>query len=256
MKLLDPANAAPIAIRAAVDEGWRTYRRHAWPLSGFTLVVGSVNLLAQLAFRQSSEGLFSPAGDPAPLAMLEAAAALLAWVLSGLWLLVGLLRGAATALEGQPVRMGLLLKPDWAAMGRSFGTIALITVVLWGVRELADATASLLILLQPLLAPLPLIARLAVLLYLAADQLLCLPITVLGGAMPLVAVQSGRRAIDPHWLQALGLLLVVSLILLAGVLLLLAGLVVALPVALCTLTAAYRQLFVRPGNRLPLLEQG
>lgn len=256
MKLLDPVNNAPIAIRSAVDEGWRSYRRQAWPLSGFTLVAGSVNLLAQLAFRQGSEALFNPAGDPVPLAMLEAAAALLAWMLSGLWLLVGLLHGAATALEGQPVRMGLLLKPDRAAMVRSFGTIALITVVLWGVRELADASASLLILLQPLLAPLPLIARLAVLVYLAVDQLLCLPITVLGGATPLVAIQSGRRAIDPHWLQALGLLLVVTLMLLAGVLLLLAGLVVALPVALCTLTAAYRQLFVRPGNQPPVQEQG
>jgi uncharacterized membrane protein len=59
-------------------------------------------------------------------------------------------------------------------------------------------------------------------------------------------VQSGRAAIDPHWLQALGLALVVGLILLAGVLLLLMGLVVALPVALCILTAAHRQLFGTP----------
>lgn len=146
--------------------------------------------------------------------------------------------------------LSLLVQPDWPAMARSFGTLTLIAAVLWGVRELADATGALLTLLQPLLASLPFVARLAVLVYLAADQVLCLPITVLGGAPPLAAVQSGRRAIDPHWLQALGLLLVVSLILLAGVLLLLAGLVVALPVALCTLTAAYAQLFVRPGNRL------
>jgi hypothetical protein len=54
-----------------------------------------------------------------------------------------------------------------------------------------------------------------VLLYLAADQLLCLPIAVLGRASPLRAVQSGRAAIDPHWLQALGLALVAANVVLA-----------------------------------------
>lgn len=240
------AGEAPIAIRAAVDEGWRAYRRHGWLLSAFALLAGGVNLLAQVAFRQAAAALVTPAGDPVPGAIAAGAAALGVWVLSGLWLLVGLLRGAALSLEGQAVGLGLLLRPDGAAMGRSFGTLALLALALWGVRELADATAALLTLIQPLLAPLPLLARLAVLIYLATDQVLCLPITVLGGAAPLAAVQRGRRAIDPHWLQALGLLLVVGLILLAGVLLLLAGLLVALPLALCTLTAAYRQLFAPP----------
>lgn len=250
MNLLQPSSDAPIAIRSAVDQGWRAYRRSAGVLSGFTLLAGGLNLLAQLGFRQAAAGLFTPAGDPVPTALLGAGAALLAWGVSGLWLLVGLLRGGAAALQGERLRLAQLLRPDWPAMGRSLGTLTLIALVLWGVRELADATSALLILLQPFLAPLPLVARLAVLIYLAADQVLCLPITVLGGAMPLAAVQSGRRAIDPHWPQALGLLLVVSLMLLAGVLLLLAGLVVALPLALCTLTAAYGQLFGRPGNRL------
>lgn len=250
MKPLQPCSDAPIAIRRAVDQGWHAYGRSPWTFSGFALLAGGLNLLAQLAFRQTSSELFTPAGDPVPAAVLGAVASLLAWGASGLWLLVGLLRGASAALEGQAVPMRLMLKPDWPAMGRSLGTLALIALVLWGVRELADATGALLTLLQPLLAPLPLVARLAVLIYLAADQVLCLPITVLGRAMPLAAVQSGRRAIDPHWLQALGLLLVVSLMLLAGVLLLLAGLVVTLPLALCTLTAAYCQLFERPGNKL------
>lgn len=250
MKRLQPSSDAPIAIRQAVDQGWRAYRHSAWRLSAFTLLAGSVNLLAQLAFRLASDGMFNSAGDLMPAAVLGAGAALLAWAVSGLWLLVGLMRGCDAALDGTTVTMGLLLRPHWPAMARSCGTLALIAVVLWGVRELGDASAALLALLQPLLAPLPLIARLAVLVYLATDQVLCLPITVLGEASPMAAVQSGRRAIDPHWLQALGLLLVVSLMLLAGVLLLLAGLVVTLPLALCTLAAAYRQLFGSPGNRL------
>jgi uncharacterized membrane protein len=66
---------------------------------------------------------------------------------------------------------------------------------------------------------------------------------VIGGLDPLAAFRSGRAATDPHWLHALGLTLVLLGMVLAGFLVLLAGLVVALPVAACTLTAAYQQLF-------------
>ncbi len=246
MKPLPPIETKPIAIRQAVDAGWHAYRRHPLLFSGFSLLSGGLNLLAQLALRWAWAGAFSAAGDAQPLAMVGAFIALITYTLSGLWLLVGLLRAADQTLDGAPLSPALVLRPDWPAMGRASGTLALLAVALWGVRELADATASLLVLIQPLLASLPLVARLAVLLYLAADQVLCLPIAVLGRASPLRAVQSGRAAIDPHWLQALGLALVVGLILLAGVLLLLLGLVVALPVALCILTAAHRQLFGPP----------
>lgn len=251
MKPAAPSNAKPIAIRQAVDAGWHAYRRHPLLFSGFSLLSGGLNLLAQLVFRWAWAGAFSAAGDAQPLAIAGAGVALANYILTGLWLLVGLLRGAEQTIGGDTPRAATLLRPDWPAMVRASGTLALLAVALWGVRELADATASLLVLIQPLLASLPLVARLAVLVYLAADQVLCLPIAVLGRASPLQAVQSGRAAIDPHWLQALGLALVVGLILLAGVLLLLLGLVVALPVALCTVTAAYRQLFGLPERSEP-----
>ena len=77
----------------------------------------------------------------------------------------------------------------------------------------------------------------------SADQILSLPLTVIGGLGPLGAFRRGRAATDPHWLHALGLTLVLLGMVLAGFLVLLAGLVVALPVAACTLTAAYQQLF-------------
>jgi hypothetical protein len=256
LKRLEPVSDAPIAIRAAVDLGWRAYQRNAWPLSGFALLAGGLNLLAQLGFRRASIAPLTAAGDPLPALQLAAAASLLAWAMSGLWLLVGLMRGSEVALEGERVAWGVMLRPDWPGMLRSGGTLLLIAFVLIAVRALADASTDLLILAMPLLAGVVDQRQGAdaivwgVLVYLAADQVLCLPITVFGGASPLAAVQSGRRAIDPHWLQALGLLLVVGLLLLAGVLLLLAGLVVTLPLALCTLSAAYRQLFGRPGNRL------
>ena len=108
-----------------------------------------------------------------------------------------------------------------------------------------EVSSWLLTLLQPQLAALPLWAARAVVAYVLVDQVLLLPITVLGGQAGLAAFSSGRRATDPHWLQALGLLTVVTLMLLGGFLLLI-GLAAALPLAMCTLTAAYRQLFVMP----------
>jgi uncharacterized membrane protein len=57
------------------------------------------------------------------------------------------------------------------------------------------------------------------------------------------AFRRSRTAIDPHWLQALGLTLLLGLLVLAGFLLLVVGLAAALPLAACTLVAAYRQVF-------------
>jgi uncharacterized membrane protein len=126
--------------------------------------------------------------------------------------------------------------------------LLLLTLILW----LAEASSWLLALLQPMLADLPRIAGLAAGVYLVTDQVLSLPIAVLGKLKPLEAVRQGRAAIDPHWLQALGLVLVLALLVLAGFLLLVVGLVATLPLATCTLVAAYRQLFQLDweGNRL------
>ena len=87
------------------------------------------------------------------------------------------------------------------------------------------------------------VAGLAAAIYFSADQILSLPLTLIGGLNPLAAFRCSRAATDPHWLQALGLALVLLGMVLAGFLVLLVGLVVTLPLAACTLTAAYEQLF-------------
>jgi hypothetical protein len=136
-------------------------------------------------------------------------------------------------------------------MARCFGTLVLILALNALIVRLAQASAFLLTLIQPWLAPLPLVAGVAVAVYLAADQILCLPLTLMGQLTPLGAFRSGRAAVDPHWLHALGLTLVVLLILLAGFLVLLVGLVAALPITICTLAAAYEQLFELPDLNRP-----
>ena len=132
---------------------------------------------------------------------------------------------------------------------RAGGTLGLVLLVLALVLRLAQASAWMLALLQPLLVGLPLLAGLAAVVYLVTDQLFSLPISVLVPMNPLQAFRRSRAAIDPHWIQALGLTLLLGLVVLAGFLLLVVGLAGALPLAACTLVAAYRQVFaVRPAQ--------
>ena len=239
----------PIAIRRALEEGWSAFRSAALPMSLFTLLVGSLNLLCQLAIRWSSELLLNPFGQPDPVALVLQLIAWLGYLVSNLWMLVGLLRAADGALRGERPRLIQLLASKPTDLLRAGGTLGLVLLVLALVLRLAQASAWMLALLQPLLVGLPLVAGLAAVVYLATDQLFSLPISVLVPMGPLQAFRRSRAAIDPHWIQALGLTLLLGLVVLAGFLLLVVGLAGALPLAACTLVAAYRQVFaVRPAQ--------
>jgi hypothetical protein len=233
----------PIAIRRALEEGWAAFRDAALPMSLFTVLVGGLNLLCQLAIRWSGELLLDPFGKPDPVALVLQLVAWLGYLVSNLWLLVGLLRGADGALGGERPRLIQLLTSKPGDLLRAGGTVALVLLVLALVLRLAQASAWMLALLQPLLVGLPLVAGLAAVVYLATDQLFSLPISVLVPMGPVQAFRRSRAAIDPHWIQALGLTLLLGLLVLAGFLLLVVGLAGALPLAACTLVAAYRQVF-------------
>lgn len=233
----------PIAIRRALEQGWAAFRAAALPLALFTVLVGGLNLFCQLAIRWSGELLLDPFGQPDPLALGLQLIAWLGYLVSNLWLLVGLLRGADGALEGDCPPLLQLLASKPGDLLRAGGTLTLVLLVLALALRLAQASAWMVALLQPLLVGLPLLAGLAAVVYLATDQLFSLPISVLGLKGPLQAFRRSRAAIDPHWLQALGLTLLLGLLVLAGFLLLVVGLAGALPLAACTLVAAYRQVF-------------
>ena len=243
MSQLAPISHSPLAIRSAVERGWAAFGHCPWVLMGFTLLSGGANLLAQLLYRYESGLVISFLGKPDPISISLAAFAWIMYVLTGLWLVVGLLHGSLLALNRRRPQLGELIRLDVRAMLRCFGTMVLILVMLAVIVRLAQASSWLLTMIQPLLAPLPLLAGLAVVIYLSADQILSLPLSVIGRLDPLAAFRSSRAATDPHWLHALGLTLVLLGMVLAGFLVLLVGLVVALPVATCTLTAAYQQLF-------------
>jgi hypothetical protein len=238
-----PRSQQPLAIRSAVERGWAAFGRCPWVLMGFTLIGGGLNLLSQLLYRHESGLVISLLGRPDPLSMALAGFAWILYVITGLWLVVGLMRGALLALNQQRPRLGDLLRVDGRAMLRCSGMVVLSLTVLALIVRLAQASSWLLTLIQPVLAPLPLLAGLAAAIYFSADQILSLPLTLIGGLNPVAAFRCSRAATDPHWLQALGLALVLLGMVLAGFLVLLVGLVLTLPLAACTLTAAYQQLF-------------
>lgn len=242
---LRPIASEPIAIRQALEEGWRGFGRSAPALIGFTLLLGGGNLLSWLVYRQSG-GLLSQGWPQSPsLQLAQAVGALIAYLVTGLWLLTGLIQGADQSLEGTKAQLADLLRCDPRAMARLAWSGLVLLLLLALVVQSGEISSWLLALVLPRLTSLPLWAARVVAVYLLVDQVLLLPIVVVGRQSGLAAFRSGRRVTDPHWLQALGLLVVVTLILLAGFLLLVA-LAAALPLALCTLTAAYRQLFALP----------
>lgn len=240
------AGPPPIAIRKALEDGWAAFWQAPRTLVLFTLLLGCLNLGCQLLIRWSREALAAdPLSLPEPPALLTALH-LLAWLgywLSNIWLMVGLLQGSELAVERRRPQLRQLLRIDGASLVRAGGTVGLVVLLLALIVWLAQASSWLAALLNPPLAALPLLAGLAALVYLVTDQVLSLPIAVLGGFNPLQAVRRGRAAIDPHWPQALGLTLLLGLLVLAGFLLLLVGLAATLPLAACTLVAAYRQIF-------------
>ena len=91
MTLLRPISSDPIAIRQALERGWATFASCPWVLMGFTLVGGGVNLLSQVLYRYESGRFIGLFGRVDGLAIALAGAAWLAYALSSLWLVVGLM---------------------------------------------------------------------------------------------------------------------------------------------------------------------
>jgi uncharacterized membrane protein len=79
--------------------------------------------------------------------------------------------------------------------------------------------------------------------YLAVNQWFLAQIALIKGLGPIESIARGRTLLDPQWGLVLMLIWVELGIFLLGLLACFVGLLVAVPVILCTSTAAYRQVF-------------
>jgi uncharacterized membrane protein len=79
--------------------------------------------------------------------------------------------------------------------------------------------------------------------YVAVCQMFHLPLVIARGDSPIPAFQAGRQGVDPQFFGVLGFGALMVLIVLVGVLIFGIGLLVAAPVVICSLVAAYQHLF-------------
>lgn len=236
-----PSAASRLQIDRAVRDGWAAFCRAPWPFVLFTLLSGAL----ALAFQTLANLAALPEANqpPALVIVLTTLVGSLGYLLVNLWGLVGLIRGAWTALEGGRPNLGTFCRWDGGAAGRLLLRQLLFALLLFAIV----LPATLLMLgfsqLQPWLAALPLVVALVLLLYLAVGQTFLPWLALLGGQGPMASLQRGRQVVDQQWWMVLLLVIVQSAIVLAGALLCGVGVLAAAPVSVCVATAAYRQLF-------------
>jgi hypothetical protein len=259
---LPAAPPAWLDVKAAFRDGWGAFRRAPWVFTGFTLLFISLGTVLTLINKNLNEtGLTPLTGLIAQLCQLGSS-------LVGLWGALGTMRGAMLALAGQRPRFSDLTRVDGRAILRVILANLLLYVLMLvvllplliamgsGLTQLVDVDFS--ITGEPIvrsfnptpalfaLTFLPLLGALGLITYVTVNQHFLLQLAALGRRGPWRTLVEGRAVIDRQWGAVMRLLLLESLLVLAGLLALVLGLFVAMPLIICISTAAYLQLFPDP----------
>ncbi len=213
----------------------------------FALISGGLSLLMRAL--ASLSDLPGAARLPLPVVLLVMLGGTAGFVVIQLWSTIGMIRGAWLALEGEHPPLATFLRWDGRASARlllaqlCLGALMLLVAVPIGILGFSLGNAP-----ELLAQPAKLLVMLALTLlaaYLVVGQQFLAWVALLQGRGPRASLSLGQQVVNRSWGQALLLMLVESLLLLAGALLCGMGLLVAQPVVVCVATAAYRQLFGR-----------
>ena len=236
----DPSGGSSMKVIEAVKEGWQAFARSPWVFIGFTLLAGVLSSVCSLIQGQVDT---DEATVVTTVQMVRVVVGSILSVLVSLWSTTGLIRGAWSALAGGKPELGTFISWDgtasWRLLRNGFVLGILFGVVLVVAALVGVAAAQL----NQALAVLPFLVAFAVLIYLAVNQKFMAQIALLQGLGPIESIARGRSLLDPQWGTVLLLALVEFAIALVGLLACVVGLLVAVPVILCTSTAAYRQVF-------------
>jgi uncharacterized membrane protein len=236
----DPSGGSSLKVIEAVKEGWQAFGRAPWVFIGFTLLAGVLSRLCSLI-----QGQVDPEAADA-ITTLQLGRIVLGSILSvlvSLWSTTGLVRGAWSALAGGKPSLATFLRWDGQASWRLFRNGLVLGILFGAVLVVAALVGVAAAQLNQVLAVLPFLVAFAVLIYLAVNQKFMAQIALLEGLGPIESINRGRTLLDPQWGSVLLLALVEFAIALLGLLACFVGLLVAVPVILCTSTAAYRQVF-------------
>ncbi|PSB38263.1 hypothetical protein [Aphanothece minutissima] len=236
----DPSGGSSLKVIEAVKEGWGAFARAPWVFIGFTLLAGVLSSVCSLI-----QGQVDPDEAAAVTAvdMVRLVVGSILSVLVSLWSTTGLVRGAWSALSGGKPALGTFTRWDGAASWRLFRNGLALGILMIAILMVAALVGVAAAQLNQILAVLPFLAAFTVLIYLAVNQKFLAQIALLEGRGPIDSITRGRTLLDPQWGSVLLLALVEFAIVLVGLLACFVGLLVAVPVVLCTSTAAYRQVF-------------
>lgn len=239
---LSSTEPAPLAVISMLQKGWQGFQRAPWLFVGFTLVAGVINWLASAIQEKGTEALEAGSGvaiGPVILFLIG----LVLGVLASLWTNIGLFRGAWKAVGGQAPELRDFIRWDAQAMVRLFLMGLLLMVIFGAVMLITVLTGGLVSMIRLELSVLPILAGVVVFIWLGVTQLFHLPLVVARGDQPWTAFQHGRQVVQPQFWRLLGFGLLMFAITLVGVLLFGVGILVAGPVVVCSLVAAYQSLF-------------
>jgi hypothetical protein len=238
--LPSPQGTPSLQVIEAVRQGWQAFARAPWVFIGFTLLAGVLSTLCSLI-----QGRVDPdeAAVVTTVQLVRVVVGSILSVLVSLWSTTGLIRGAWSALAGGKPTLGLFIRWDGQASWRLFRNGIVLGILFAAVLVVAALVGVAAAQLNRVLAVLPYLVAFAVLIYLAVNQKFLAQIALLEGLGPIESIARGRTLLDPQWGSVLLLALVEFAIALLGLLACIVGLLVAVPVILCTSTAAYRQVF-------------
>lgn len=233
-----PPGGSSLRVIEAVQEGWRAFVRAPWVFIGFTLLAGVLSSLCSLI-----QGRMEADQVLTTVQVVRAVVGTALSLLVSLWSTTGLIRGAWSALEGGKPDLGSFTRWDGQACWRLFRNGLVLAILLAALLVVAALVGVAAARLNQALAVLPFLVAFGVLIYLTVNQKFLAQVALLEGRGPLDAISRGRTLLDPQWGTVLLLGLVEFGIMVLGLMACCVGLLVAVPVILCTSTAAYRQVF-------------
>ena len=235
--MTDSSGSPRLHVLQAVEDGWSAFTRSPWPFVLFALLFGILSIFFQTIANVTS---YVADGSGAIVGLIVG---FVGSTIVSLWGVIGLIRGAWKALDGDKPSFSDLARWDGSAAGRLFINQVVLGVIFGIIALIAMVVAAGLAQLNEVLSYIPTIAAAVVFIYLGINQKFLPWIALLQEGNPFDTIQRGRAGADPSWWWVVLLLIVELVILVIGAALCGVGLLAAGPVVICISTAAYRQLF-------------
>ncbi len=240
-----------LQVLKAVEDGWNAFCKAPWSFLLFQILVGVVTLpfigIAALGGTRIA-AVKEVAWLHPVLGYLLLVVGLIGYIIVVLWGIVGLIRGAWTALDGQKPDFAVFTRWDQSSSWRLLGSLILYIVVIAVASVIAYLIGLGLGQINQALIVIPSIALAIFAIWFLVTQQFLVQNSLLGSKNSANALSSGIDVINPSWWIVLWLLIVEAVIHTIAATFHYGGLFVMVPAMVCISTAAYRQLFGSTDN--------